>query len=203
MTANTSAPRGTKRRAPARQCVACRTREDRERLLRLVEGPDGAIAVDVRSRAGGRGAWVHSTRGCILTAARKHLAERSLKLDASSKSADQLVRDVRDALRRKCHSLVLVAQRKRAISVGAEAAIDTLERTRVALLLIATDATESHIAGRAQRDRGDVPVRTMGTRTELGAMLGREQVAIAALTDARIGEELIATLDCLSGLEGR
>lgn len=50
---------------PTRTCVGCMVREPRERLLRLVRGPDGVVAPDPRAREPGRGAWVHRRLSCL------------------------------------------------------------------------------------------------------------------------------------------
>ena len=190
-------------KAPVRQCVSCRERETRGDLVRLVVGPDGQIAVDARARIGGRGAWVHATRGCLSAAEKKHLAERSLKVPVSRGSGGDLVANVRDALARKAASLVGVAKRKSELAVGAAGVAETLERRRVWLLVVANDSLESDVVVKTTRDHGAVPVAVMGRRSELGALLGRDEVAIAAITDRSIAEELKRTLDRMSGLEGR
>jgi predicted RNA-binding protein YlxR (DUF448 family)/ribosomal protein L7Ae-like RNA K-turn-binding protein len=190
-----------------RTCVACRKPGARDdELLRLVEGPDGEIAVDARARLGGRGAWVHPTRACITTAAQRHAAERSLKIPVRAVDAAALVDGVAGAYRRKAYSLVLTAGRKGALAQGAQATLEALEKRRVPLLLLAHDAgdTSRGISEEAagHGDAGGVRVRAFGTKAELGNVLGREELAILAVNDARIAAELVLTIDRLAGLEG-
>src|SRR5262245_33629152 len=52
-----AAPAAPRAPGPVRTCVACRAEAARGELVRLVEAPDGAIAVDVGARGPGRGAW--------------------------------------------------------------------------------------------------------------------------------------------------
>lgn len=48
-----------------RTCVGCRRTDRREALVRVARRlGDGRIAVDVRRRLGGRGAWLHADPAC-------------------------------------------------------------------------------------------------------------------------------------------
>lgn len=48
----------SERHVPLRRCVACRTSLPKERLIRFVEGADGAWRLDAQGRAPGRGTWI-------------------------------------------------------------------------------------------------------------------------------------------------
>ena len=55
-------------REPTRTCVGCMGREPKERLFRLVRGPDGVVTLDREGAAPGRGAWVHRRTACLVRA---------------------------------------------------------------------------------------------------------------------------------------
>lgn len=191
-------------KGPVRTCVACRQPAMRGELVRMVEGPDGAIAIDARARAAGRGAWVHPTRGCITTAAKRHAAERSLKVPARDVDGEALVRETADAFRRKARALLSSAQRRRALVLGAVAVAEVLAQRRVPLVLLATDAGESvsRSVAAAENHEGGTRVRALGTKLEIGSAVGRGEVAVAAVEDPGIAAELVSTIDRLAGLEG-
>ena len=63
---------------PVRTCVACRQEAGQRSLIRLVKGPDGALAVDTAGRAPGRGAYLHMDPECIALARKKRALERAL-----------------------------------------------------------------------------------------------------------------------------
>lgn len=184
---------------PARTCVACRQSGGRGELLRLVMGPEGQIALDPRVRSGGRGAWIHPARRCVVTAAKRHAAERSLKVSAQEIDADALVTQIKSAFERRIRSLMIVANRARALAVGALAAGEVLEQGQAKIVLVASDAGES---SRAVAKTYGVPVRTLGPRAELGEVFGRAEVAVLAVTDVGIAGELLSTMDRLAGVEG-
>src|SRR4051812_1877274 len=79
------------REGAVRTCVACRKPGVRGELFRWVEGPDGEIAVDVKARLPGRGAWVHPTRECIAMAVKRHAAERALKVAVRELDANAIL----------------------------------------------------------------------------------------------------------------
>jgi predicted RNA-binding protein YlxR (DUF448 family) len=199
-----AAPAGGEAAAGTRTCVACRQTGARGELVRLVEGEGGAIAVDARTRTGGRGAWVHPTRGCITAAAKRHGAERSLKVPVREVDAGALLVQTRAAFARKIASLLLAARRAGGIAGGASAVADALERSRVPLVLVATDAGETSraLVEEAGAAAGGTHVRTFATKDALGAALGRAEIALLAVSDHGIAAELIATIDRLAGLEG-
>jgi uncharacterized protein len=49
---------------PRRTCLGCRGVRDQRELIRLTRRPEGAVVVDARGRAGGRGAYVCGD-GCV------------------------------------------------------------------------------------------------------------------------------------------
>lgn len=184
-----------------RTCVGCRQESGRGELLRLVEAPDGRVVLDARSRIGGRGAWVHPTRACIENAVKRHAAERSLEIAVCNVDAAELVAGAAAAYRRRIDSLITAARQSRRLEVGVAASIEALETTRVPLVLVAVDAGSERKAvegGGAERARA---VRVFGSKAELGRLFRRSEVAMIAVTEPGIAEELESTIDRLAGLE--
>ena len=54
-------------REPRRTCVACRQVRGKRELVRLVRQEEGAVVVDERGQAPGRGAYVCGVAGCAAT----------------------------------------------------------------------------------------------------------------------------------------
>jgi len=79
------------RHVPLRTCVACRTKTDKRRLVRIVRGACGDAAPDPTGRAPGRGAYLCSRFECWETGIGKGRLGRALKLEkglsAGAKSA--------------------------------------------------------------------------------------------------------------------
>ncbi len=189
-------------RVAVRTCVGCRTATDRDSLVRLVDGPDGAIAVDPRGAAGGRGAWVHPTRSCIESAAKRHAAERSLKVPVRPVDAAALIAQARESFARRAMGLLSTTWRTRKVALGADAVDASVAEGRAALVVVARDAGDS-TRSRAEllASRG-VLLRAFGTRVVLGEVFGRGEIAIAAVSEPRVADELVTTIDRFAGLEG-
>lgn len=71
---------------PVRTCLGCRGRENKADLIRLV-GSDGAVSVDVRQRAPGRGGYLHPRPECWELALRKRSLARALGVTAIDRTA--------------------------------------------------------------------------------------------------------------------
>jgi uncharacterized protein len=63
---------------PVRTCVACRQEAGKHAMFRIVRGGDGRAVVDRNGRAPGRGAYLHHDTGCLETARKRRVLERSL-----------------------------------------------------------------------------------------------------------------------------
>lgn len=189
-------------RAPERTCVGCRRVAHPHDLVRLVAGADGRVAVDPKPSRGGRGAWVHPARACIEAAVKRHAAERTLKVGAQRDlDAGALIAALREALTRKASSLLVVASRTRTLALGAEAVAAALERERVPAVVVARDAGSVASALAEEGSGGGTRVLRHSTKSELGGVFHRGEVALLALLDARIAAELAATIDRLAALE--
>lgn len=167
----------------------------------MVDG-DGRVALDPKAARGGRGAWVHPSRACIDAMVKRHAAERTLKVPAQRDlDAAALVRDLCEALRAKAASLIVVASRTRTIAFGADAVANALERGRVPLVVVARDAGGVASAIAQESVGAATHVARFSTKSELGRVFNRGEVALLALLDARIAAELAVTIDRLAALE--
>lgn len=64
---------------PVRTCLGCRARAPVATLLRVV-ARNGAVLVDVRRDAPGRGAHLHPTSDCLALAERRRVFPRALRV---------------------------------------------------------------------------------------------------------------------------
>lgn len=68
------------RPAPARTCVACRSRRPKRELVRIVRTPAGQVIEDPSGRMAGRGAYVCADGDCRETALNKGALARALSV---------------------------------------------------------------------------------------------------------------------------
>lgn len=75
---------------PQRTCIACRQREGKRGLLRIVRTPDGKVALDPTGKANGRGAYLHESRGCWEKALKRGTIAVALKVSPAQEDVDAL-----------------------------------------------------------------------------------------------------------------
>ena len=193
-----SMPGATNTKHPERTCVACRLHGERDELVRVVVGPEQGLALDPRAVKSGRGAWVHPTKACVATMVKRHAAERSLKIEARRDlDAAALLSELRAAVAQRITSLLLVASRTKVLAIGAEAVDTAVAKGQAHLVLVAKDAG-ANARSIAEGARKWAPY---ATKQECGALLGRGEVSLLAIREARIAAELATTVDRLGTLE--
>jgi predicted RNA-binding protein YlxR (DUF448 family) len=171
-----------------RTCVGCGLRADAASMVRAVLA-GGEVEFDVLFRRGGRaigrGAHLHAKPACIAKAPRR--LAHALKAHVGTDAVD-LGRRLALACEGAMIDGLLGAQRRRALGPGAE--------PQAPLLIVATDgARASGVAsgGLAELERAIAAGRAMAwsTKSELGALLGEEAVAICSVRDAGLASRLI------------
>ena len=78
------------KKIPMRQCVGCREMKSKKELIRVVKSPEGAISLDFRGKAPGRGAYVCKSAECLAKAVKTHALERQLECSVSEEVFSQL-----------------------------------------------------------------------------------------------------------------
>ena len=80
---------------PQRQCVGCREKKPKPGLIRVVRAPDGAISLDARGKAAGRGAYLCPSPACLKKAQKTHALERALEAKIDDVVVEQLASQIR------------------------------------------------------------------------------------------------------------
>ncbi len=185
------------RSGPVRRCVARRIRAPKEELVRFVRGPDGMAVADVEERLPGRGVWL-AAEGRLLAEARtrKAFARLGLRLD----DPERLAREIARRLVRRCLDLIGLARRANQAVWGYERVREALARGRVAVLLVARDASANARDRFHRLPSGVVRSEAFG-REELARALGRADVVYVGVAPGRLARRLIRELKRLSGFQ--
>ena len=75
---------------PLRQCLGCREMKPKAALVRVVRSPEGAVSVDLRGKAPGRGAYVCRSADCLKKALRSKAVGRALGVEIPPEIYDAL-----------------------------------------------------------------------------------------------------------------
>jgi hypothetical protein len=189
-----------KRAQPVRTCVGCRGRDRREALVRFAVRTDPpGLAPDIRGQLGGRGVSVHPDGACIDAAVRRGGFARAMRGPVPF-DARQLCRMLADQYARRGEGLLLAAGRSRKIALGTDAVRESIRQREVSLLVVAGDASNRREElVQAAEDLGSRCV-VFGNRASLGRLFGRDEVAVLAVLDTRIAEELARAAARVSAL---
>ena len=79
------------KKIPMRQCVGCREMKPKKELIRVVKSPEGAISLDFRGKAPGRGAYLCPDPACLKRAVKSKALERSFETPIPQEIYDDLL----------------------------------------------------------------------------------------------------------------
>ena len=157
-------------RVAERQCVACRDRDAAQDLIRLVVDPEGEVAVDLRGRLPGRGAWIHPAKECVDRAVKRpESLSRALKrsvraVDLEDRLRESVVLALRDGLSLAAAAGGLVG--------GKDQLVAALKGKQVVEVCLAKDASPRFLQ-EVQAAAADIPFTELPLdRQELGVQIG-------------------------------
>ena len=82
------------KKIPMRQCVGCREMKPKKELIRVVRSPEGAISLDFRGKAPGRGAYLCPDGACLKKAIKSKALERSLETEVPEQVYERLNKEL-------------------------------------------------------------------------------------------------------------
>jgi len=78
---------------PERRCAACGARDAKGTLIRIVRSPQGAVSIDIKGKAIGRGSYLCRTESCITKGIQRGGIERTLKVNLTGEHKARLLKD--------------------------------------------------------------------------------------------------------------
>lgn len=193
-----SAPRSEARRASARlQRAEEQASAGGAALVRIVIGPDRAIAVDAGDSRFGRGAYVHATPACVAAAVRglARAARGNVTLDGLPVTGPSLRAAISASYDRRVAGLLAAAKRARKLECGADAAQAACRAGQGALVVLATDAAQAADLTEARRATKEGRAIPWGTKVALAdAVAGAFGLSTDGRPEAR-GFGVVAVTD--------
>jgi predicted RNA-binding protein YlxR (DUF448 family)/ribosomal protein L30E len=166
----------------------------------MVMGPDGQVAFDLAGGAIGRGAWVHPTEACLRKASKS--TARSLHADGSE-DVESLMLALAKAAQRRAIGLVSAAHRAQHAAIGGDACKEAFLSGKARLTILAVDARaasrEAWISTAAEQGT----LVAWATKAELGAIVGREELAIMVVTDVGLAQSLLRVMMLMTPVTSR
>ena len=202
-------PKPTKH-TPERKCVLSNSVEPTEKMVRLLEGPDGTLVPDVAARLPGRGIWVLADgpvlEEAVANGSLHKAACRSLKAKLQHGAVPEgLVAQIDSILERRCLDRLGLEQRAGNLVTGFDKIKAALGKKGAATPLLIVAATDAGADGQEKIQRAvgkNVPVAKLFDRTALSKALGRENVVHIVLFKSGGAEKLKADISRLLSLRG-
>ena len=82
------------KKIPMRQCLGCREMKPKKELIRVVRSPEGAISLDFRGKAPGRGAYLCRSGECLKKALKSRALERAFSAQIPPEVHERLQREM-------------------------------------------------------------------------------------------------------------
>lgn len=189
--AHTLAPKDrTTAQDNTRRCIVTGEMLPKDDLIRFVEGPDASIVPDLAQNLPGRGLWVKAEHAALKTAIEKNLFAKAAK--ASVKTDPELLTQLTALQRKRCLDFLGFAKRSGTAVLGQTQAEAASRAGKLALLLIADDASQT------LDNRHKVAENHDFNRNELGAALGHDQLVYIGLTPNPLTKKLKAEIERLA-----
>ena len=85
------------KKIPMRQCLGCREMKPKRELIRVVRSPEGAISIDLRGKANGRGAYICRSADCLKRAVKSNALARALETEIPPEVLESLLKEMEEA----------------------------------------------------------------------------------------------------------
>jgi predicted RNA-binding protein YlxR (DUF448 family) len=164
-----------------RTCVVCRRHLDQEDGVRVVLGPDGTPALDLRRKLPGRGAWVCWQEKCLLGLGQKGCLSRTFKqnvpIPAPSEAGEPWpLATVRQWRHRRQRELVAAGVGAGQVRSGSSVVQSLVQSGWAHDLALAADAGATVAGDWEKKARGyELPLhRLVLTSEELASAMGRD-----------------------------
>ncbi len=162
---------------------------NKNEVVRLIAGPEG-ILIDYREKLPGRAAYICPRRECIEKAFTRDTLAKAFRRKIRAPEIAPFIMQLQTIISEKIKSLLAISLKAGRIAVGYSAVHDALEKGRVFLLLYASDVSEGTRDRIAIHDVALPQQTTLFARNELGQILNRELVGVAAILDQGLADSL-------------
>lgn len=169
-------------------------------LLRLAIAPGDSIVIDVNGKLPGRGLWIAANRDAFAAAHKSRAFARSAK--GKVITAPDLADQAEAALRRSLLNLLGMGLRAGELVIGYDQVRGMVQAEPPAWRIAASDAARdgrNKIRVLSKAMWNATPLLACFTREELGAALGRDEIAHCALREGGLADKVSTEAARLSG----
>ncbi|MDD2852179.1 MAG: DUF448 domain-containing protein [Desulfuromonadaceae bacterium] len=182
---------------PQRSCLGCRTSKDKTLLIRFVLSPEREVLPDLENRLPGRGAYTCINKSCLAVAVEKRQFKRAFKQDVSVMPAEQLIEHIGRLLHERIIGLIGLANKAGVVTSGSSMVCDSFRsKAKPGLAVVATDVSPA-IGEKIMyaADAHHVPYRSVATKDDFGAILGKAPRSALAVAAGGFVAQLVKAID--------
>ena len=177
-----------------RQCIACRKRNSKKSLFRIVRTPKAKIEFDPEFRKPGRGAYLCAKKTCLSLAQKQRLIGSCFRCSDPSSVYLELARRLEGKGPMSVEVLVGFAAKGGKCVFGMTAVEQMMKRDKIHLLLVSEDMSEKNqkkVAALAEHHR--VPILPYAGYRPLDSVVGKPNCRILGITDLRLSSQISKT----------
>ena len=179
-----------------RTCIASGLRKPKAEMLRFIVSPDDCPVFDLDEKLPGRGLWLSADRNMLNTACVQNLFAK--RLQRHIMADDDLVQRVEVLLAKRCIELLQLARRSGVLTVGFDEVGRRLRDGAKGLLVVASDGALKSRRKMAEL-APDQAIQDVLSGDELGAVMGRERIVHALVSEGGLADRLARDLGRLAG----
>jgi uncharacterized protein len=183
-----------------RQCMACRKRDIKKNLMRIVRIPGGTVEFDPAQDKQGRGAYLCANPECLTRAKSRHLIGAEFELPDPAAVYLELAETLAAVLAKgdssSAETLIRFAVRSRRCVLGTTAVQQAFQRNRIRLLVLSEDAgpsTRTKMEGLAA-GKG-IPVSVFSGPRSLEEVTGRANCRVLGVLDGNFARKIRESLN--------
>jgi len=180
-----------------RSCLGCRTKKDQDLLIRFVLSNENEVLPDLDNKLPGRGAYTCINEKCLNIAVTQRQFRRSFKQDIPVIEPEALMIHTRQMLFARIIGLIGLANKAGRVVSGGSMVSDALKsRIKPGLVIVASDVSEA-IGGKiiSIANVHKVPNRTVITKDDFGAILGKAPRSALAIKPGGFVVQLLKAID--------
>jgi predicted RNA-binding protein YlxR (DUF448 family)/ribosomal protein L7Ae-like RNA K-turn-binding protein len=181
--------------AVMRQCLACRKRDIKGNMMRIVQGEGKSVDFDPTQRQEGRGAYLCANADCLAKARSRHLIGAEFGIPDPPGVYLELAKILSESGDLSVESLIGFAVRSRRCVLGTTAATQAFHRNKIRLLVLSADAgssTRHKMEGLAE-GKG-IPVAIFKGSRQLEAVTGKANCQVLGVLDGNFARKIQESL---------
>lgn len=176
---------------PIRQCVSCRTRDDKKNLLRIVRTVSGNIEFDPLQKKMGRGIYLCPQPLCIAHAKSCNLIRQLFDREVDQSIYLELVEHINKSQNHSLEKLLGFAARSRNLMFGMTAIAAGMKKGKIQSVIIdqlASPSTKKRIESMCHKMK--IPHIAYSEKTPLEKIIGKPNCRCVGVIDSHFAQTI-------------